>query len=180
MKKTLLPIFLLATMATGLTGCAQRNDDMEAQILQHDAEIRRMQPAQADTRNELQSIREELRELRGLVADLKRAGGAAAMVDKLNRHDAALRQIETSMAMKFDLGDPIQPAAGAPLAAQPVQTAPQAPQAATPAVDFSYGGLNDNAGANAAAGAAGGAAAASAASAAAAPIPSQTRLLQPT
>ena len=153
-------------MATGLTGCAQRNDDMEAQILQHDAEIRRMQPAQADTRNELQSIREELRELRGLVADLKRAGGAAAMVDKLNRHDAALRQIETSMAMKFDLGDPIQPAAGAPLAPQPVQTAPQA---ATPSVDFSYGGLNDNAGANAAAGAAGGAAAASAASAAAAP-----------
>lgn len=170
MNKKLLPIFLLATMATGLTGCAQRNDDMEAQILQHDAEIRRMQPAQADTRNELQSIREELRELRGLVADLKRAGGAAAMVDKLNRHDAALRQIETSMAMKFDLGDPIQPAAGAPLAAQPVQTAPQA---TTPSVDFSYGGLNDNAGAGAAAGAATGAAtgaaAASAASAATAP-----------
>ncbi len=174
MNKKLLPIFLLATMATGLTGCAQRNDDMEAQILQHDAEIRRMQPAQADTRNELQSIREELREMRGLVADLKRAGGAAAMVDKLNRHDAALRQIETSMAMKFDLGDPIQPAAGAPVVAQPVQTAPQAaPQATTPPVDFSYGGLNDNAGAGAAAGAATGAAtgaaAASAASAAAAP-----------
>ncbi len=161
-------------MATGLTGCAQRNDDMEAQILQHDAEIRRMQPAQADTRNELQSIREELRELRGLVADLKRAGGAAAMVDKLNRHDAALRQIETSMAMKFDLGDPIQPAAGgAPLAAQPVQTAPQtAPQAATPSVDFSYGGLNEDAGASAAAPAVGGAVAGGAAATAAAPTAS--------
>ena len=107
-NKAITPILLLAVMATSLTGCAQRNDDMEAQIMQHDAEIRRMQPAQADTRNELQTMREELRELRGLVADLKRAGGAGQIVDKLNRHEAALHQIETSMAMKFDLGSPIQ------------------------------------------------------------------------
>lgn len=114
--------------------------------MQHDAQIRRMQPVQADARNEMQALREEVRELRGLVADLKKVGGAGVIVDKLNRHDAALRQVETSMAMNFDLGDPIQPGtAAAPAAA--ADTAQAAP-------DFSYGGLAGTAAAPAAAAAA--------------------------
>lgn len=105
--------------------------------MQHDAQIRRMQPVQADSRNEIQALREEVRELRGLVADLKKVGGAGVMVDKLNRHDAALHQIETSMAMQFDLGDPIAVntpagAVAAPAAAETGEAAASGP---------AYGGL---------------------------------------
>ena len=108
MKQVFL-LLVLGLFVTSVSGCANRNDEMEAQIMQHDAQIRQMQPVQADAWNQVQTLREEVQDLRGQLADLRRIGGSAVLVDKLNRHDAALRQIETSMAMQFDLGDPIAP-----------------------------------------------------------------------
>ena len=107
-KKNLL---IFALMAGTLAGCATRNDELESQLLQHDAQIRQMQPVQADAWNQVQALREEVQELRGQLADLRRIGGTSVLVDKLNRHDEALRKIETSMALEFDLGDPIAPQA---------------------------------------------------------------------
>ena len=110
MKAThILPLVCAAMLA--LPGCAPKNDQLEAQLMQHDAQLRRMQPAQADALNEVQAMRQELNEIKGQLVDIRNAGGAAAMVDKLNRHEQALHQIETSMAMNFNLGAPM--AAGA-------------------------------------------------------------------
>lgn len=142
-----LPLLLLAASLTfTLNGCAtqSKSDEMEAQIMQHDAQMRQMQPVQADMYNQVQSLREELNDIKGQLVDIRNAGGAAAMVDKLNRHEQALHQIETSMAMNFNLGSPLAGgnagaagaagatgaigAAGAAQAAAPA-TAPQAPAA---------------------------------------------------
>lgn len=132
-KKNLL---ILALMAGILAGCATRNDELESQLLQHDAQIRQMQPVQADAWNQVQSLREEVQELRGQLADLRRIGGSSVLVDKLNRHDEALRQIETSMALKFDLGDPIVPQANPTPAAQPQA---DASAAASPVITPNFG-----------------------------------------
>jgi len=107
--KHILPLACAAMLA--LPGCAPKQDQLEAQLQQHDAQLRRMQPAQADALNEVQAMRQELNEIKGQLVDIRNAGGAAAMVDKLNRHEQALHQIESSMAMNFNLGAPI--AAGA-------------------------------------------------------------------
>ena len=107
--KHILPLACAAMLA--LPGCAPKQDQLEAQLQQHDAQLSRMQPAQADALNEVQAMRQELNEIKGQLVDIRNAGGAAAMVDKLNRHEQALHQIESSMAMNFNLGAPI--AAGA-------------------------------------------------------------------
>lgn len=145
MKKISLLLALSLVIPT-VSGCTMKNDEMEAQLMQHDAQIRQMQPVQADAWNQVQALREEVQSLRGQLADLRRIGGSSVLVDKLNRHDAALRQIETSMALQFDLGDPITPQQGGVLAA------PAQPQAQVPAQDTSltqasagsYGGIADD------------------------------------
>ncbi len=141
MNKALVPVLVTALALTGLTGCSNRNDEIEAQLQQHDAQIRRMQPVQADNLNEMQALREEVRELRGQIADLKKVGGAGVLVDKLNRHEAALRQVEVSMAMKFDLGDPLPDSgAVAPVVAPAAETAAPAEESAG-GTGYTYGGL---------------------------------------
>ena len=115
---------------------------MEAQLMQHDAQIRQMQPVQADSWNQVQALREEVQDLRGQIADLRRIGGSAVLVDKLNRHDAALRQIETSMALQFDLGDPIAPVQQGGVAAQ--QQVPNFGQDAGAATSLTQASAADN------------------------------------
>jgi len=110
MKSQRLLLLLLAVPLTlSLNGCAtqSKSDEMEAQIMQHDAQMRQMQPVQADMYNQVQTLREELNDIKGQLVDIRNAGGAAAMGDKLNRHEQALHQIETSMAMNFNLGTPL-------------------------------------------------------------------------
>ena len=53
-------------------------------------------------------MREEINSLRGQIDDLNNAGGSRALVDRLNRHDAALRKVENNMAMDLNLGQPGQ------------------------------------------------------------------------
>ncbi|MBQ1846365.1 MAG: tol-pal system protein YbgF [Desulfovibrio sp.] len=139
--KHILPLACAAMLA--LPGCAPKNDQLEAQLMQHDAQLRRMQPAQADALNEVQAMRQELNEIKGQLVDIRNAGGAAAMVDKLNRHEQALHQIESSMAMNFNLGAPIAAGAaggagaGAAVGAASAGTAVPAPTPA--AVPAAYG-----------------------------------------
>lgn len=85
-------LVLAASLTFTLNGCAtqSKSDEMEAQIMQHDAQMRQMQPVQADMYNQVQSLREELNDIKGQLVDIRNAGGAAAMVDKLNRHEQAL------------------------------------------------------------------------------------------
>ena len=142
-----------------LGGCAtQGSQNLEQRVQQHDAQLRQLQPSQADTWNQMQAMRQELNTLKGQMDDLNNAGGARALVDRVRRHDAALRQVNTTMALNLDLGEPMSTAAAAPVMSQPVMPAATADgtAAATAQPPVPMGGLA----AAGAAGAAGGAAAA--------------------
>ncbi|MDE7241363.1 tol-pal system protein YbgF [Desulfovibrio sp.] len=140
-----------------LGGCAtQGSQNLEQRVQQHDAQLRQLQPSQADTWNQMQAMRQELNTLKGQMDDLNNAGGARALVDRVRRHDAALRQVNTTMALNLDLGEPMGAAAAAPVMAQPVMPAAPADGVTGAQPPVPMGGLA----AAGAAGAAGGAAAA--------------------
>ena len=121
----------LACAALPLSACVSGGSSsggslsLEQQVQQHDVQLRQMQPSQADAWNQIQALRQELNTLKGQMDDLNNAGGARALVDRVNRHDEALRQVERSMALNLNLGD----APSATSAAAPV--APVAPVAPT-------------------------------------------------
>ena len=139
-----------------LGGCAaQGSQNLEQRVQQHDAQLRQLQPNQADTWNQMQAMRQELNTLKGQMDDLNNAGGARALVDRVRRHDAALRQVNTSMALNLDLGEPMSATSAAPAMSQPVMGGSADGAAVQPPVPM--GGLA-SAGAVGAAGATGAAA----------------------
>ncbi|MDR3357588.1 MAG: tol-pal system protein YbgF [Desulfovibrio sp.] len=80
--------------------------NLEQQVQQQDVQLRQLQPVQADLQNEVQTLRAEINSLKGQLDDLQIAGGARALVERVNRQDAALRQIDNKMALNLDLGHP--------------------------------------------------------------------------
>ncbi len=66
-----------------------------------------MQPGMADTWSQLQSLQQEINTLKGQLDDLNNAGGARALVARVGRHDSALRQVETSLALDLNLDTPM-------------------------------------------------------------------------
>lgn len=86
-------------------------------------QLRQMQPQQADTWNEVQAMRQEINQLKGQLAELNNAGGARALADRVRQHDAALRQVDDSMALNLPLGSPIPAQAAQPAVAAPTQVA---------------------------------------------------------
>ena len=131
-----LYILTLACAALPLGGCmggstssggGSTNISVEQQVQQHDMQLRQMQPAQADAWNQLQTLRQEVNTLKGQLDDIQNAGGAHALVARVRAHDEALRQVERSMALNLNLGDPMSSGGGsAPLAQPAPQVAPQA------------------------------------------------------
>ena len=138
-----LYILTLACAALPLSGCVggstssgggSSNLSVEQQVQQHDMQLRQMQPAQADAWNQLQTLRQEVNTLKGQLDDIQNAGGAHALVARVRAHDEALRQVERSMALNLNLGDPMSSGGGsAPLAQAAPQVAPQAASQAAPA-----------------------------------------------
>ena len=135
----------LACAALPLSACVSGGSSsggslsLEQQVQQHDVQLRQMQPSQADAWNQIQALRQELNTMKGQMDDLNNAGGARALVDRVNRHDEALRQVERSMALNLNLGEaPSATSAAAPVApmsqATPsTQTALQTPSYGQPA-----------------------------------------------
>lgn len=113
-------LFLALGLATLLAGgCAMSGgQNLEQRVQQHDAQLRQLQPNQADAWNQMQAMRQELNALKGQMDDLQNAGGARSLVDRLRRHDAALRQVNTSMALNLDLGEPMPVAGSSPVMSQ--------------------------------------------------------------
>lgn len=102
--------------------CAPFSSDssLEQRVQQQDMQLRQMQPQQADTWNQVQEMRQEIERLRGQLDDLQNAGGARAIVDKVNQHEQALRQVDDNMALNLNLGEPIrQPSPQGNLGAAP-------------------------------------------------------------
>ncbi|MDR2820991.1 MAG: tol-pal system protein YbgF [Desulfovibrio sp.] len=118
--------FFCAVLALG--GClgaggGSKSADMEQQVQQHDMQLRQLQPSQADVYNQIQAMRQELNAIKGQMDDFQQAGGARAIAERINRQDAALRQVENDMALNLNLGDPVrQPG-------QPLTIPPPAPGA---------------------------------------------------
>ena len=135
-------ILTLACAALPLSGCmggstssGNGSISLEQQVQQQDVQLRQLQPAQADAWSQIQTLRQEVNALKGQIDDLQNAGGAKALVGRVRTHDEALRQVERSMALNLNLGDPMTSGGGsAPFAQATPQAAPQvAPQAATQA-----------------------------------------------
>ena len=138
--------------ASLMSGCVAGSSsssslDLEQRVQQQDSQLRQLQPAQAEMWNQVQALRQEVQSLKGQVYDLQQVGGARAVVERLNKHDAALRQVETSMALNLNLGDPLPalPAASAaPAAASALsggwgQTSATAPQSAAAGTGETWG-----------------------------------------
>ncbi|MDD4701926.1 MAG: tol-pal system protein YbgF [Desulfovibrio sp.] len=125
-----LYLVTLACAALPLSACVSGGSSsggslgLEQQVQQHDVQLRQMQPSQADAWNQIQALRQELNTMKGQMDDLNNAGGARALVDRVNRHDEALRQVERSMALNLNLGEP--PSA---MQAAPMSHAPATPMA---------------------------------------------------
>ena len=102
-------------------------DALQSRVRYQDQQLQQLQPVQADTWAQMQAVRQELAALRGQMEELQSAGGARALVEKVNKHDAALRQVEASLAMNFNLD---APAYGAPGGYAPGIGTYQAPGAA--------------------------------------------------
>lgn len=116
MKHPLATTLLVLACALGLiSGCVKQNeyDALQQRVQTQDQQLRQLQPAQADTWAQMQAMRQDINTLKGLMDDLNNAGGARSLVDKVNRHEAALRQVETSLAMDLRLEAPV-PLSGMP------------------------------------------------------------------
>ncbi len=104
--------FILITACCVLafaTGCAKQNDydTLQQQVSTQNQQLRQLQPGMADTWSQLQAMRQELNALKGQLDDLNAMGGAKNLVDTVNRHDAALRQVERSLALNLNLDAPL-------------------------------------------------------------------------
>ncbi len=93
------------------TGCAKQEDytTLQQQVSTQNQQLRQLQPGMADNWAQLQAIRQDLNAIKGQLDDLNAMGGAKNLVDIVNRHDAALRQVERSLALNLNLDAPISP-----------------------------------------------------------------------
>ena len=134
MKKPYIFPLLLGSLV--LTGCANGQiDAMQMRLNQQEQQIRLLnsqlsgvQPAQADTWAQVQSLRQEMSAVKGQIDDFNNAtaaaGGLPGLAQRVNNHEAALQAIATQFGMEL----PVAAAPGAPGAAPVMQ-----PQAAAPA-----------------------------------------------
>ncbi len=116
MHKKLILLATAGLMALSI-GCVKQQsyDSLQQKISTQDQQLRQLQPGMADTWAQLQTIRQELNVIKGQLDDLNAMGGARNLVDTVNRHDAALRQVERSLAVDLNLDAPMPtPVAGMP------------------------------------------------------------------
>lgn len=132
-----LPILIFA-----LCGCANnqgqiRNmqltiDQQTQQIQQLKSQLSGVQPAQADTWAQLQSLRQEMASVKGQIDDFNNAtssfGGISSLAQRINRHEQALQAIQTRFDLDLNLD---QPVAGG---INPPQTVTQANSVPSPVV----------------------------------------------
>jgi tol-pal system protein YbgF len=138
-----LPALLVLLAASALAGCVApqsevnvlqtRINQQEQTIKQLNSQLAGVQPAQADTWAQVQSLRQEMATLRGQIDNLNHAtsatGGVAGLADHVSRHDAALRMLEAHLALNLNLDTPAVPgmASPGPQAVAPLPPVPSAP-----------------------------------------------------
>ena len=127
MKKPYIFPLLLGSLV--LTGCANGQiDAMQMRLNQQEQQIRLLnsqlsgvQPAQADTWAQVQSLRQEMSAVKGQIDDFNNAtaaaGGLPGLAQRVNNHEAALQAIATQFGMEL----PVAAAPGAQQAAPQTQ-----------------------------------------------------------
>jgi tol-pal system protein YbgF len=141
-----LPVLFFLLTASMLAGCMPQNEvnvlqtrinQQEQTIRQLNSQLAGVQPAQADTWAQVQSLRQEMATLRGQIDNLNHAtsstGGVAGLADRVSRHDAALRMLETHLALNLNLETPGAPGMPPPAASQAVASTPAVPAQNPPA-----------------------------------------------
>ena len=140
MKKPYIFPLLLGSLV--LTGCANGQiDAMQMRLNQQEQQIRLLnsqlsgvQPAQADTWAQVQSLRQEMSAVKGQIDDFNNAtaaaGGLPGLAQRVNNHEAALQAIATQFGMELPDATAAAPVPAAPVM-QPQAAAP-APQQAAP------------------------------------------------
>lgn len=122
-------LILLSAFAgtLALTGCVNQNqvDSMQARLMQQEQQLQMLnsqlsgvQPAQADTWAQVQSLRQEMSAVRGQIDDFNNAtaaaGGLPGLAQRVNTHHAALQAIATQFDMNLNLDTAVDPMAAAP------------------------------------------------------------------
>ena len=152
--KKLYGILLLALGgAIALTGCTgkleQRLDQQAQQIRTLQAQLNGVQPAQADTWAQVQSLRQEMQSVQGQIDDFNHAtasaGGLTGLARRVDRHEVALQTVNSQFGLDLVLDtNPVVPddaalpgaetsVAAPAAAAAPVVANPAAQPAAQPA-----------------------------------------------
>lgn len=135
MREKVAMVLILGSLLC-ISGCfGQNTDTLRHQLDQQQEEIRQLkaqlsgvQPAQADTWAQVQSLRQELASITGQIDDFNHAtgvvGGIAGLASKVEKNEAAIRKIEKQFDLKL-LDD--QPAPSSPISntASPPVTPPQ-------------------------------------------------------
>lgn len=118
LSRRFLPVCSLAALVA-LSGCVRQEDvdALNARVMRQDQQIQMLnsqlsgvQPAQADTWSQVQSTRQEIATLRGQIDDMQMRLNATGdqsrdlpqMREQLNRHDIALRQMASQLAIDID------------------------------------------------------------------------------
>ena len=116
-KITRLALFCLLTLSLALCGCSgllsDQDSSLRTQVAQHEQILQQLsvvQPVQADTWSQVQSMRQEVNSLRGEIDALNHAfnqtGGTQNLADTVARLDRALRLIEAQLSMDLLLNTP--------------------------------------------------------------------------
>lgn len=115
---------LIPVLAGSLTliGCVSQNqlDTLQMRVTQQEQQIQALnsqlsgvQPAQADTWAQVQSLRQEMGAVRGQIDDFNNAtapvGGLTGLAQRIARHEAALRAIGMQFDMNLNLDAPVEP-----------------------------------------------------------------------
>ncbi|MEG6505055.1 tol-pal system protein YbgF [Nitratidesulfovibrio sp. 1201_IL3209] len=118
LSRRFLPVCSLAALVA-LSGCVRQEDvdALNSRVMRQDQQIQMLnsqlsgvQPAQADTWSQVQSTRQEIATLRGQIDDMQMRLNATGdqsrdlpqMREQLNRHDIALRQMASQLAIDID------------------------------------------------------------------------------
>ncbi len=107
-------IVMACCLLVFLGGCTTRSDydQLQARVQTQDQQLRQLQPNMADSWAQTQSMRKELDVLKAQMNELRLAGGTRGVVDRLNKHNAALRQVESNLSLNFNLDAPIMSGSG--------------------------------------------------------------------
>ncbi len=140
MQRTITQSFVMACcLLVFLGGCTTKSDydHLQARLQSQDQQLRQLQPNMADSWAQTQTMRKEIDVLKAQMNELRLAGGTRGVVDRLNKHNEALRQVEKNLSLNFNLDAPIMAGTGQytnPSANTPMVPSrpPMPPQASTP------------------------------------------------